>query len=569
MELFVFIIALVLILVIAFVSNAISMSKRKKIFIVKLKNNFGKFERKAPLNDRDVNYKGFFFKSVKGEDFIIDEITWNDLEGETLYSSLNNCYSSTGQEVLYYKLRKPVLEPSDIKIKEFNDKVSVVTENEKERIDLQLLYATLGKTGKYSVFDYINLLGNVKKIPLFVFYIVWALYISVIAVAVCVPGCGYVAFGLIPLIIATAVFSFLQRSTIEQYITSFEYVVRTVNTADKFVKMNPKGFEKETEEIKRVRKELKGIKSSYLVFIKQSNRAGVTDILGAMLSLFNSLLLLDMFCFYKLLDTVRTRTDEFGELFELLGENEIVLSVANFRKAFPEHCTPVFIDENRIKGENLVHPLVATCVSNSFEIKKGMLITGSNASGKSTFLRTVLVNALLSETIYTATGKSFEMKPSVILSSMSLQDSLGDGESYYMTEIHSIKRILAARSTNYQIICFLDEVLRGTNTVERVAAATEILRNLSGDDILTFAATHDIELTHLLENEYENYHFTEEIKGEEGKEDIFFSYKLMEGRCNTRNALFLLKLMGYPDEVVSRASALSEGFITNGKWRNE
>ena len=95
---------------------------------------------------------------------------------------------------------------------------------------------------------------------------------------------------------------------------------------------------------------------------------------------------------------------------------------------------------------------------------------------------------------------------------MSLKDSLETGESYYMAEINSIKRILNAKENGKFILCFLDEVLRGTNTVERVAAATEILRYLSGENIITIAATHDIELTYLLEKDYDWDTYYTEIK---------------------------------------------------------
>ena len=152
---------------------------------------------------------------------------------------------------------------------------------------------------------------------------------------------------------------------------------------------------------------------------------------------------------------------------------------------------------------------------------------------------------------------------------MSLKDSLETGESYYMAEINSIKRILESKKSGNDVLCFLDEVLRGTNTVERVAAATEILRYLSGSNIITIAATHDIELTYILEKVYNNYFFREEIKKEDDKEDIYFSYKLNSGRSDTRNALLLLKVMGYPEEIYENAGKLSEGFLNTGKWLND
>ena len=131
-----------------------------------------------------------------------------------------------------------------------------------------------------------------------------------------------------------------------------------------------------------------------------------------------------------------------------------------------------------------------------------------------------------------------------------------------MVEIRAIKRILdAVEESEGKIICFVDEVLRGTNTVERIAASTQILKSMCGPKILCFAATHDIELTELLKEEYENYHFEEDIR--EG--DVVFPYQLMKGKASTRNAIRLLEMMGYDEDIVRQASSRAEYFVNTGK----
>lgn len=97
---------------------------------------------------------------------------------------------------------------------------------------------------------------------------------------------------------------------------------------------------------------------------------------------------------------------------------------------------------------------------------------------------------------------------------MALRDDLSSQESYYIAEIRSLKRILDAVGEEYPVLCFVDEVLRGTNTVERIAASSQILESLASENVICFAATHDIELTYILEGVYENYHFSEEIDEE-------------------------------------------------------
>ena len=195
--------------------------------------------------------------------------------------------------------------------------------------------------------------------------------------------------------------------------------------------------------------------------------------------------------------------------------------------------------------------------------QRGALLTGSNASGKSTFLKTVAINALMAQTVHTCPAKSYSGGLYRILSSMALKDDLESGDSYYIVEIKSLKRILnQLEKEGNPVLCFVDEVLRGTNTVERIAASTQILKSLAGKKALCFAATHDIELTHLLERYYNNYHFEEEIIDN----DVVFHYRLLKGRATTRNAIKLLGVMGYDDTIIREAEEMAENFLKKGSW---
>ena len=229
----------------------------------------------------------------------------------------------------------------------------------------------------------------------------------------------------------------------------------------------------------------------------------------------------------------------------------------------PAYCTPT-ISEG-ISGSEIYHPLIEDPVKNSIVANRGVLITGSNASGKSTFLKTVLLNVLFAKTIYTCMADSFAADDYIIFSSMSLRDDLLHKDSYFMVEIKALKRIFdyAKDHPDKKVICFVDEVLRGTNTVERIAACTQILRKLSDMGLLTFAATHDIELTSLLDDKYDNYHFDEEIKDD----DVLFNYMIKPGKATSKNAIKLLSIMGFSDDIVDRAKLMADDFTQNGVWK--
>lgn len=272
---------------------------------------------------------------------------------------------------------------------------------------------------------------------------------------------------------------------------------------------------------------------------------------------------LDLIQFNNMLGEVRKHISDIDEMLAIMGKIETLIAIGAFREGCRDYCIPEFSKEMLIEGENIYHPLIKEPVKNSLSTKRGVLITGSNASGKSTFLKTIAVNHILAQTIHTCMADSYKTGIFRVCSSMSLRDDLQGGNSYYMMEIKALKRIMdELGKKDVPVLCFVDEVLRGTNTVERIAASAQILKSLSGEGCLCFAATHDIELTHLLEDEYNNCHFEEEIENN----DIFFSYKIMSGRATTRNAIKLLSIMGYDEAITQKAERMAAEFIKTGRW---
>ena len=231
-------------------------------------------------------------------------------------------------------------------------------------------------------------------------------------------------------------------------------------------------------------------------------------------------------------------------------------------------CVPELAEDDigcRLEVQEGYHPLLASPVKNSIATDKGILLTGSNASGKSTFLKMIAINAVLSQSIHTCTAGKYKAPFYHIYTSMALRDDISGGESYYIVEIKALKRILDYAETNGgKVLCFVDEVLRGTNTVERIAASTQILKTLGNKGILCFAATHDIELTELLKDRFYNYHFEEDIV--DG--DIRFNYILQVGKATTRNAIKLLQLLGYEDSIIECAAKQAAEFMNSGEWKS-
>ena len=178
------------------------------------------------------------------------------------------------------------------------------------------------------------------------------------------------------------------------------------------------------------------------------------------------------------------------------------------------YCRPEFISDDEktktLSFEEAYHPLISdsgsdssisnsisnsvsnsisNSISNSLSCEKNVLITGSNASGKSTFLKMTAINACMAQSFNTVFAKSYKAPYYDIYSSMALSDNLSEGESYYIVEIKSLKRILdAVKKSKRRVLCFIDEVLRGTNTIERISASAQVLKSFSHNNVQCFAA---------------------------------------------------------------------------------
>lgn len=164
----------------------------------------------------------------------------------------------------------------------------------------------------------------------------------------------------------------------------------------------------------------------------------------------------------------------------------------------------------------------------------------------------------------TATAEKFSLERGDVYSSMAVKDNLAAGDSYFVAEIKSIKRVLDKAQAPMRCYCFIDEILRGTNTIERIAASASVVAWLAEFQALVFVATHDIELTEILRDSCENVHFEEQVT----QDDIQFDYKLRPGVSTTRNALALLQVMDYPQEIVDQAVKQANYFEQHHHWRD-
>lgn len=544
-----------LLVIFVFIKGAYDERKKEKQFIRNLYKNYGQFPNRE-YEAAQYNSIRKYYENHK-EGFQIDDITWNDLDMDAVFMQMNHTYSSAGEEYLYYTLRTPAMEEASLKKRE--ERVRYFMEQEDERVKMQVLFARTGKTGKFSLYDYLNFLDAVEDISNGKHYFWNICFLLAVLLIFVNSSVGIVlTIGIICYNMTTY---FRSKGEIEPYIVSFGYIMRLLHMAEQIIKTEVPVLADERKELKELVKQFSKFKrgSSWIMSPTRMNGAG--DPLSIVADYIRMMFHIDIIQFNKMMRELRGHKDEVDRIVRIAGSIETSIAVGAYRASLEEYCVPEFGKD--ILMEDGYHPLIASPIKNSIETKKGVLLTGSNASGKSTFLKTVAINAILAQTIYTCAAKRYRGGFYHIYTSMALRDNLESGESYYIVEIKSLKRIIDAGADQENILCFVDEVLRGTNTVERIAASTQILKSFAGRNTICFAATHDIELTRLLEQDYENYHFEEEVK--DG--DVLFNYKLQKGRARTRNAIKLLSVMGYAPEIIKEADKMAEEFIQNGIWQ--
>jgi DNA mismatch repair ATPase MutS len=239
--------------------------------------------------------------------------------------------------------------------------------------------------------------------------------------------------------------------------------------------------------------------------------------------------------------------ENLKQWLSVIGKLEALSSLAVINFDNPKWTTPQFTEGKVIKGEKLAHPLITNNrISNYIDINEYspvLLITGSNMAGKSTYLRTVGINLLLAYTGASVCASSFTCPLLNIYSCMRISDDIDQNISSFYGEIIRIKKIIDAVKRNEKVFFLLDEIFKGTNSIDRHTGAISLVNKLEKVGAVGLVSTHDLELAELektSKGKIKNYHFEEYYKDNK----IYFDYKLKKGVCTTRNASYLMKMAG-------------------------
>lgn len=240
--------------------------------------------------------------------------------------------------------------------------------------------------------------------------------------------------------------------------------------------------------------------------------------------------------------------NNFEKWINIIAELEVLCSIAVIKYDNPNWSMPKIIDgPSRIIAKNMGHPLLGEKrVCNNLRLEETypvMLITGSNMSGKSTFMRTIGINVILAYAGAPVCAEQFYCTIMEMYSCMRINDNLAQNISSFYAEILKIKSIVEASKEGKKVLFLLDEIFKGTNSGDRYIGAITLVNQLNRTGNLGVISTHDLELGEMVKNKdlkIKNYHFSEYYR----ENKIYFDYKLKDGISSTRNAVYLMKLAG-------------------------
>jgi DNA mismatch repair ATPase MutS len=470
--------------------------------------------------------------------------TWADLNGDLLFGLLDATVSPVGQQCLYHRLRSPLADEAALHA--FDTTATLLAQQPEARGQALLALDQLSADEAYYLTDLLSgeplpTLPGARFAPLLALGLLATLLGGFWLPALWV---GTLAFAL-----TNAVFHLWQLTRIKNCIRPLLQLGR--------LRRAGQGLQRAALPLQPL-PPLAAPLARLKAIIWQVAFLQLKDNL-LVLELLKMLLLLDVLVYARCRAAVQQQAPAIRTVFEAVGYVDCALAVASFRQRHAT-CVPHFGPAvEGIQLQAAYHPLVPGCVPNDLTLAgPGVLLTGSNMAGKTTFMRTLGVNALLAQTIATCPATAYRAPFCRVLTSLSLADSLPTGKSYYLVEAETMRQLLlACDAAPGSYLLLLDELFKGTNTQERIAANKAVLAYLQPRGWVV-AATHDGELGALLQSCYVEYHFCETVTAD----DWYFDFRLKAGPLTTRNAIRLLARLHYPAQVVADAQALSATLAT-------
>jgi hypothetical protein len=495
--------------------------------------------------ERDMDVIATYNVLVARDQKVVDNQTWQDLGMDDLFAKIDRTAGMPGRHLLYHQMR--TYENDDRVLAERARQQTIFMENQALREQCQVLLARLNARGSEWLAS--TLLNPFPERPRLapIFYLCSFLSLG------CLVGTAFIQILVIPALILmcanfaiTAFYSW--RITpyfagLSQIVTMLDVSENLAAIADDHALPQLDCLRKTVPLVVRIRKRL-----GWLVI----DRTALPDLAESALGYLNMFFLFDILVYLRSLAAMREHQAALVDILGAVGSLDSSIAVASYVQSLPYVTRPTLVGDCQLEVADLYNPLLAAPVSNSLVlIRRSALITGPNMAGKTVFIRTVGINVILAQTLNFCLAKRALIPRAIVRSAIRREDDLAAGQSYFFAEIRQILDFTRAEQDGQCSLFFIDEIFRGTNTIERIAASTAVLRHLGRRQIV-IATTHDVELQGLLADTFDMYHFNDQVvDGHYG-----FDYRIQRGPAQSRNAIKLLSISGYPRGIIDEAEAL-------------
>jgi hypothetical protein len=518
----------------------------------KIKENL--LESFGKIKDESFDFtmiESYFRKKDNSDAFqVLSDRTCNDLDFEELFMFLDRTNSKVGQQYLYNKLRciphkSEYLKDSEPFIKEFSN-------NTELRIKIQNYLNKLSEPEAY----YISTLfqDNLIRPPKW-YFMVRILSVSSIITFILAFFNPKFFLILLGIFMVNMVIHYWNKKNLYNYFSSIPQLLRLAKVAHELIKIQ--ALTKLIPEVEKSVGVIDKVKRHMVFFnLEAKLQSDIQAIPWFIFEIFKTLFLLEPLLLFGALKQLNTKRKEIEDVFMFVGETDVLISIASLRNGSESYCIPDITEKPGIvHAKEVYHPLIFDCVKNSINIDgKSVLLTGSNMSGKTSFIRTIGINVITGLCLNTFFADSFSIPRMRVFSAIRISDDLMNDRSYYFEEVMTIKELISHSNSEHLNLFLLDEIFKGTNTIERISAGKAVLSNLVKSGNIVLVSTHDIELTELLNQEYELYHFSENVN----EKTVDFDYKLKNGKLQNRNAIRILQINDYPEHIIKEAIEISQ-----------
>jgi hypothetical protein len=476
----------------------------------------------------------------------VDDRTWIDLEFERLFSSVDSTLTRLGSQCLYRKLRIYRHDPGELE----NDYAAyqLLRRDTALREQIQLSLWTLRSDSEALTCG--SLFGELPAYPRSAGLVLVMSGASLLVLAATILNPALV--WLLGAIVLSNLFimAFLRHGIHETFLATGG-LGRMVSAAARLSRVGATAPVSQPVRLSAIFSESGDLRGSFRWFLADRS----DDFVASFYFWLDLLFLADHVAAVLVARNLRRHRDMLAQVFLLVGSLDADIAIASWLERIPAHCLPAITTGKTIEFIDGFHPLLAAAVANSIALRgQSALIVGTNMAGKTTFIKMVGTNIILGRTLGVCFAATAVVPQSNVMALIRTEHSIQSGKSHFFAELERILSFVQRAERDGRGVFVIDELFRGTNTPERVAAGKAVLESL-GAHAQVLVTTHDIELQHLLGPTFLTFHFVEDPELPE-----VFDYRLHPGISTSKNAIKLLEKVGFPSDIVREAQRLADAY---------